>query len=114
MTSRSQPSQPREAGAGIKSTRARICGNFERLFFAGVGATGRPAAPSCQLQIENRHPQNDANHADAGNYYRARLAYPEHVLQPGTSETYEVLAYIGPKGVRRWLVPAMPSTTCTT
>jgi YidC/Oxa1 family membrane protein insertase len=56
-----------------------------------------PVSPTCQLQIENRHPQGDANHADAGNYYRARLAYPERVLQPGASETYEVLAYIGPK-----------------
>jgi YidC/Oxa1 family membrane protein insertase len=56
-----------------------------------------PVAPTCQLQIENRHPQDDANHADAGNFYRARLAYPERVLQPGASETYQVLAYVGPK-----------------
>jgi YidC/Oxa1 family membrane protein insertase len=56
-----------------------------------------PVTPSCQLQIENRHPQDDANHPDAGNYYRARLAYPERVLQPGASETYQVLSYVGPK-----------------
>lgn len=56
-----------------------------------------PSSPICQLQIENRHPQGDANHGDAGNYYRARLAYPERILQPGASETYETLAYVGPK-----------------
>jgi YidC/Oxa1 family membrane protein insertase len=53
-----------------------------------------PVAPTCQLQIENR---GEANHPDAGSYYRARLAYPEQVLQPGASASYEVLTYVGPK-----------------
>jgi YidC/Oxa1 family membrane protein insertase len=53
-----------------------------------------PASPSCQLQIENR---GDPSRPEAGSYYRARLAYPEQVLQPGASASYEILSYVGPK-----------------
>lgn len=50
-------------------------------------------SPTCQLQIEPRRSPG----ADAGAFYRARLAYPMRTLEPGKSASYEVLSYLGPK-----------------
>lgn len=60
-----------------------------------------PAAPECQLQIEqrwdaSRHPKA-SDDINAGAMYRARLAYPAQVLDPGKEQTYSLLSYAGPK-----------------
>lgn len=60
-----------------------------------------PAAPVCQLQIEQRWDSarysSYGSDPQAGSMYRARLAYPKQELKPGESATYKVLSYIGPK-----------------
>lgn len=66
-------------------------------FSQALAPIASPAPPRCQLQIENRFANNDAHDPASGNFYRARLAYPEQVLAPGASQTYEVLTYVGPK-----------------
>jgi YidC/Oxa1 family membrane protein insertase len=48
-----------------------------------------PGEPVCQLQIQERPP--------LGALYRARLAYPRQMLEPGADRAYEVLTYVGPK-----------------
>jgi YidC/Oxa1 family membrane protein insertase len=56
-----------------------------------VPVTG-PSVPLCQLQVEPRR-----GGGEPGSFYRARLAYPARNLEPGKSETYKILSYIGPK-----------------
>ena len=60
-----------------------------------------PTAPACQLQIEerwdSRHFKSRSDDAHGGAMFRARLAYPAHDVEPGQSDTYRVLAYLGPK-----------------
>ncbi|HYQ31551.1 MAG TPA: membrane protein insertase YidC [Polyangiaceae bacterium] len=63
-------------------------------FAQAVAPVAAPNAPVCQLLIEEHKvgdPDND------GAIYRTRLAYPGVDLAPGTSSTYSVLAYAGPK-----------------
>ncbi len=60
-----------------------------------------PAAPFCQLQIEERwHAgQYRSKGADPNSaaLYRARLAYPVRTLASGQAESFEHTAFIGPK-----------------
>jgi YidC/Oxa1 family membrane protein insertase len=58
-----------------------------------------PAAPACQLRIEEWFdPQLGRDRdSNAGAMYRARLAYPPQELAPGASAEYRVASYIGPK-----------------
>ena len=60
-----------------------------------------PAAPLCQLQIEERWHvgQYRSKSADPNSaaLYKARLAYPVRTLAPGQSESFEHTAFIGPK-----------------
>jgi YidC/Oxa1 family membrane protein insertase len=54
--------------------------------------------PSCDLMIEqwfsgSQRPDDD----DAGDVYKARLAYPSHQLGPHESATYRQIAFFGPK-----------------
>ena len=63
-------------------------------FAQAVAPVASPTAPVCQLLIEEHKvgdPEND------GAIYRTRLAYPGVDLAPGTSSTYSVLGYAGPK-----------------
>jgi YidC/Oxa1 family membrane protein insertase len=60
-----------------------------------------PSAPVCQLQVEERwdsrrytDPSSDPN---GGAMYRARLAYAPRSLEPGKKDTFQLLAYVGPK-----------------
>ncbi len=60
-----------------------------------------PSTPECQLQIEERwdnaRHEKSSEDPNAGAMYRARLAYPAQVLDPGQEQTYSVLSYAGPK-----------------
>ncbi|HKO49581.1 MAG TPA: membrane protein insertase YidC [Polyangiaceae bacterium] len=63
-------------------------------FAQAVAPVAAPTAPVCQLLIEEHKvgdPEND------GAIYRTRLAYPGVDLAPGTSSTYSVLGFAGPK-----------------
>lgn len=72
--------------------------SISNAYFSQALSPVRSAAPPvCQLQIENRFHNDDAADPSSGSFYRARLAYPERTLEPGGAETYEVLAYVGPK-----------------
>jgi len=70
-------------------------------FAHAIAPDKSPAAPLCQLQIEERW--NSLTYADKGSdpnsgaMYRARLAYPGMELAPQASATYSVISYIGPK-----------------
>jgi YidC/Oxa1 family membrane protein insertase len=61
-------------------------------FSHAIAPVDAPVRPICQLQVEPRR-----GGADPGSFYRARLAYPTRILQPGQTDTYKVLSYIGPK-----------------
>ena len=63
-------------------------------FAQAVAPVAAPNAPACQLLIEE-HKVGDAE--NDGAIYRTRLAYPGVDLVPGTSSTYSVLGYAGPK-----------------
>lgn len=70
-------------------------------YFAQALVPLSPEARSCMLQIEDRwdaarYP-NKNDDPNSGSMYRARLSYPLKELEPGQSETYEVLAFVGPK-----------------
>ncbi len=60
-----------------------------------------PGTPVCQLQIEDRWDsrsyKDKGQDPHAGAMYRARLAYPVKTLEPGASDTFSFLTYIGPK-----------------
>jgi len=63
-------------------------------FAQAVAPMAAQTTPVCQLLIEEHKvgdPEND------GAIYRTRLAYPGVDLAPGTSSTYSVLSYFGPK-----------------
>jgi YidC/Oxa1 family membrane protein insertase len=63
-------------------------------FSHAIAPVKAAVTPVCQLLIEQHKvgdPEND------GAIYRTRLAYPGVDLAPGTSSTYSVLAYVGPK-----------------
>ncbi|HTM46607.1 MAG TPA: membrane protein insertase YidC [Polyangiaceae bacterium] len=66
-------------------------------FSQALAPVQSPNVPECQLQIENRFNNDSASDPSSGNFYRARLAFPDRLLQPGGSDSYEVLAYVGPK-----------------
>jgi YidC/Oxa1 family membrane protein insertase len=53
--------------------------------------------PQCQLLIENFFKDGKASDPASGSFYRARIAYPVHSLQPGQSARYVELSYVGPK-----------------
>jgi YidC/Oxa1 family membrane protein insertase len=56
--------------------------------------------PVCQLQIEDypgKAGSKRSDDPDLESAYRARLAYPAKVLQPGEAASYTILSYIGPK-----------------
>jgi YidC/Oxa1 family membrane protein insertase len=58
------------------------------------------AAPTCQLQIEERwdyRSHTKESDPNAGAMYRARLAYPKRELQPNQTDSYSLLTYVGPK-----------------
>src|SRR6187431_404896 len=63
-------------------------------FAQAVAPVASPTTPVCQLLIEE-HKVGDPEHDGA--IYRTRLAYPGVDLAPGTSSTYSVLGYAGPK-----------------
>jgi len=63
-------------------------------FAQAVAPVAAPTSPVCQLLIEE-HKVGDAE--NDGAIYRTRLAYPGVDLAPGTSSTYSVLGYVGPK-----------------
>jgi YidC/Oxa1 family membrane protein insertase len=63
-------------------------------FAHAVAPVKSPVQPVCQLLIEEHKVGDDEND---GALYRTRLAYPGVDLAPGTSSTYSVLSYIGPK-----------------
>jgi YidC/Oxa1 family membrane protein insertase len=63
-------------------------------FAQAVAPVSSPTAPVCQLLIEE-HKVGDAE--NDGALYRTRLAYPGVDLAPGTTSTYSVLGYAGPK-----------------
>jgi YidC/Oxa1 family membrane protein insertase len=59
-----------------------------------------PAPPFAEDQIEEHYDPRFAKKTEDpafGYVYRARLAYPEEVLQPKQSITYKTLAFMGPK-----------------
>ena len=63
-------------------------------FSHAVAPLAAPTQPVCQLLIEERgEPDSELR----GAIYRTRLAYPGVDLAPGSSSTYSVLSYIGPK-----------------
>ena len=65
-------------------------------YFSHAGAPVQGAtAPLCQLLIEEE--RNPGESETVGAIYRTRLAYPGMDLAPGTSASYGVLAYVGPK-----------------
>jgi YidC/Oxa1 family membrane protein insertase len=60
-----------------------------------------PSTLVCQLQVEERwdlgaypDPSSDPN---GGAMYRARLAYAPRALEPGKTDEFRMLAYVGPK-----------------
>lgn len=63
-------------------------------FAHAVAPEKSPTTPVCQLLVEE-HKVGDP--ILDGAVYRARLAYPGVDLAPGSSSTYSVLSYIGPK-----------------
>lgn len=73
--------------------KTRYAAVANAYFANSIAPVSGPTA-TCQLLIENRGSSRDSN---AGAYYRARLQYPLQTLEPQASETYSVLAYIGPK-----------------
>lgn len=63
---------------------------------AAPGATGDK--PSCELQAEQWYgPGQKPDDEDAGNVFKARLAYPARALSHGQSATYRQVAFFGPK-----------------
>lgn len=66
-------------------------------FTQGLAPMESPATPKCQLLVENHFANGNKSDPASGSYYRARLAYPLTSLEPGASETYVALSYIGPK-----------------
>ena len=64
-------------------------------YFANTIAPDQaPTTPVCQLLIEEHKVGDPVND---GALYRTRLAYPGVDLAPGSSASYSVISYIGPK-----------------
>lgn len=66
-------------------------------FTQGLSPMAGPSTPKCQVLVENHYASGDKSNPASGSYYRARLAYPLTTLEPGASENYTALSYIGPK-----------------
>jgi YidC/Oxa1 family membrane protein insertase len=70
-------------------------------FSSMIAHKGGPAPPAVEAQIEERWNEarfpKKSDDPSFGHVYRARLAYPVAQLAPGDSESYEQLAFFGPK-----------------
>lgn len=67
-------------------------------YFVSLVLNKSAVEPAAETLIEDgAYYQVPHGHPQFGHMYRARLAYPETTLAPGTAATYEVVAYMGPK-----------------
>jgi YidC/Oxa1 family membrane protein insertase len=86
--------------------RARFLGLGNLYFLSAVVPVG--ADTRCRLFAEDR-----PNHEDAvGTVFAGSLSWPRATVPPGASQTFEALAYFGPKD-RRFLRAAAPGEVLT-
>lgn len=79
----------------------RVAAVSNAYFTTAVSHESGPLTPTCQLQIEERwdsaHFPGRSKDPNAAAIYRARLAYPSHVIPALGADVFKFKAYLGPK-----------------